>query len=172
MICAHMRDAGHRGVAATLVRLQEVCVWQGIETHVPAFVRQCLHCADSRVSDIVPRPLGETVHGTTPNEVVHFDFLYVGESSPLASQSLSDNAGFRYILVIMDDLSNFVALEPVAVRTAESTAASLLNWCEHLGVPRMWVNDTATHFKNAILARLREALHVDHLFAVAYSPWS
>ena len=29
MICAHMRDAGHRGVAATLVRLQEVCVWSG-----------------------------------------------------------------------------------------------------------------------------------------------
>ena len=27
MICAHMRDAGHRGVAATLVRLQEFCVW-------------------------------------------------------------------------------------------------------------------------------------------------
>ena len=26
MICAHMRDAGHRGVAATLVRLQEFCV--------------------------------------------------------------------------------------------------------------------------------------------------
>ena len=26
MICAYMRDAGHRGVAATFVRLQEVCV--------------------------------------------------------------------------------------------------------------------------------------------------
>ena len=26
MICAHMRDAGHRGVAATLVRLQELCL--------------------------------------------------------------------------------------------------------------------------------------------------
>ena len=31
MICAHMRDAGHRGVAATLVRLQEFCVWSGME---------------------------------------------------------------------------------------------------------------------------------------------
>ena len=26
MIFSHMRDAGHRGVAATFVRLQEVCV--------------------------------------------------------------------------------------------------------------------------------------------------
>ncbi|CAM9817241.1 unnamed protein product [Sphacelaria rigidula] len=72
----------------------------------------------------------------------------------------------------MDDLSNFVALEPVAVCTAGSTAASSLNWCKTLGVPRVWVSDTATHFKNAILVRLREALHVDHQFAVAYFPWS
>ncbi|CAM9130837.1 unnamed protein product, partial [Sphacelaria rigidula] len=73
MICAHMRDAGHRGVAATLVRLQEFCVWQGMETHVREFVRQCLHCADSRADDVVPRPLGETVRGTATNEVVYFD---------------------------------------------------------------------------------------------------
>ncbi|CAM9575818.1 unnamed protein product, partial [Sphacelaria rigidula] len=129
-------------------------------------------CADSRAGDVVPRPLGETGHGTTPNEVVYFDFLYVGESGPLASQGLSADAGFRCILVIMDDLSNFVALEPVAVCTAESTAASLLNWCKTLGVPRVWVRYTATHFKNAILARLREALRVDHHFAVACSAWS
>ena len=172
MICAHMRDAGHRGVAATLVRLQEFCVWSGMESHVRDFVGQCLHCADTRSGDVVPRPLGETVHGTAPNEVVHFDYLYVGQSGPLASQGLSEAGGFRYILVIMDDLSNYVCLEPVEVCTAESTAAALLNWCKTLGVPRVWVSDTATHFKNAIMIRLREALSVEHQFAVAYSPWS
>ena len=36
----------------------------------------------------------------------------------------------------------------------------------------MWVSDIATHFKNAMLTRLREALRVDHQFAVAYLPWS
>ena len=133
MICAHMRDAGHRGVAATLVRLREYCVWQGMETQARDFVRQCLHCADSRAGETVPRPLGETVHGTIPGEVVHFDYLYVGESGPLASQRLSEDGGYRYILVLMDDLSNFVCLEPVAVCTAEFTAASLLNWCSTLG---------------------------------------
>ncbi|CAM9720741.1 unnamed protein product, partial [Sphacelaria rigidula] len=152
MSCTHMRDAGHRGVAATLVCLQEFCVWQGIEIHVREFVRQCLHYADSREGDVVPRPLGETVHGTTPNEIVHSESLDVDESGPLASQALSEDAGFRYILAIMDDLSNFVTLEPVAVCIAESTAASLLNLCETLGLP--------------------QALRVDHQFAVAYSPWS
>ena len=86
MICAHMRDAGHRGVGATIVRLQEYFVWQGMEAQVREFVRQCLHCADSRAGDVLLHPLGDTVHGTTPNDVVHFDYLYVGDSGPLASQ--------------------------------------------------------------------------------------
>ena len=45
-------------------------------------------------------------------EVVHFDFLYVGSSGPEGSEGLPEEDGFRYILVIMDDLSNFVSLEP------------------------------------------------------------
>ena len=57
MIRAHMRDAEHRGVAATLVRLQEFCVWSGMESQMSEFVRQCLHCADTRSGDVVPRPL-------------------------------------------------------------------------------------------------------------------
>ena len=97
------------------------------------FVRQCLHCADTRSGDVVPRPLGETVHGTAPNEVAHFDYLYVGESGPQASQGLPEDGGFRYILVIMNDLSNFVSMKPVEVRTAEATAASLLTWCKTFG---------------------------------------
>ena len=86
-----MRDAGHRGVAATLVRLQEFCASQGMENQVREFVRQCLHCADSRADEVVPHPLGETVHGTMPGEVVHFDYLYVGESCPLASHARSED---------------------------------------------------------------------------------
>ena len=39
-------------------------------------------------------------------------------------------------------------------------------------VPRVWVSDTATRFKNRVIAQLRDALKVDHRFAVAYTPWS
>ena len=78
----------------------------------------------------------------------------------------------RYILVIMDDLSNFVSVEPAEACTAEVTAKHLLNWCKTMGVPRVWVSDTATHVKNRVIAQLSDALKVDHRFAVAYTPWS
>ena len=43
-------------------------------------------CVDTRAGEIVPRPYGDTVHGTAPGEVVHFDFLYVGSSGPEGSE--------------------------------------------------------------------------------------
>ena len=111
-------------------------------------------------------------NGTAPREVVHFDFLYVGNSGPEGSESLPEEDGFRYILVIMDDLSNFVSLEPAEACTAEVTAKHWLNCCTTFGVPRVWVRDTATHFTNRVIAQLGDALKVDNRFAVAYTPWS
>ena len=67
------------------------------------------------------------------------------------SEGLPEEDGFRYILVIMDDLSNFVSLAGEDCR-AEVTAKHLINWCKTMGVPRVWVNDTATHFKNRVIA--------------------
>ena len=52
-----------------------------MESHVREFVHQCLHCVDTRAGEIVPRPYRDTVHGTAPGEVVHFDFLYQGMSA-------------------------------------------------------------------------------------------
>ena len=39
-------------------------------------------------------------------------------------------------------------------------------------VSRVWVSDTATYFKNRVIAQLSDALKVDHRCAVAYTPWS
>ena len=72
----------------------------------------------------------------------------------------------------MDDLSIFVSLEPAEACIAEVTAKHLLNWCKTVGVPRVWVSDTATHFKNRMITQLSDTLKVDYRFAVAYTPWS
>ena len=92
---------------------------------------------DSKAGEKIPRPLGETVHGTRPGEVLHFDCLYAGDSGPLGKDGLDEGDGVKYILVMMDDSSNFMWLEPTESCTVASTVKHLLRWCKTLGVPEV-----------------------------------
>ena len=89
-------------------------------------IRQCLHSIDSKAYEKTPPPLGETVQGTRPGEVLHLDYLYIGDSGPLGKDGLNDEDGFKYIFVMIHDLSNFVWLELTESCTAASTAKYLL----------------------------------------------
>ena len=100
-------------------------------------VKQCLLCIDSKAREKVPRPLGETVHDTRPGEV-HFGYIYVGASGPLGNDGLDEDGGYIYILVMMDDMSNWVWLEPTAACTTRLTTQHLLAWCKAIGVPEVW----------------------------------
>ena len=103
---------------------------------------------------------------------MHFDYLYVGDSGPLGKDGLHEGDGFKYMLVMTDDLSNFVGLEFTELWTASSTAKRLLRWCKTLGAPELWVSDTALHFKSHVMKTLEGRLRMKHRFAVANSPWS
>lgn len=75
-----------------------------MKTHATEFVKQYLHALNAKAGEKFPRPFGETVHG----EVMHSDFLYVGESSSLGESESDERDGFRHVLVMMDDLGSFV----------------------------------------------------------------
>ena len=75
-----------------------------------AFIKQFLHCMDSKAGEEIPLPLGETVHERRPGEVLHFDYLYSKTAVP-CKDGLDKGYRFKYILVMMDDLINFVWLE-------------------------------------------------------------
>jgi hypothetical protein len=47
---------------------------------VKVFVQNCLHCVATIPGHKVPRPLGPQLLATKPNEILHFDFLYIGLS--------------------------------------------------------------------------------------------
>ena len=71
---------------------------------------------------------------------------------------------------MMDDLSNFERLEPTESCTAASTAKYLLRWCKTLGVPAVWMSNTASHFNNLVMKTLERALRVKHRFALVERP--
>ena len=55
----------------------------------------------------MPRPLGDLVHGTKVGDVLSFDYLSLGESGAIDKGGLVDG-GYKYVLVLMDDVSRFV----------------------------------------------------------------
>jgi hypothetical protein len=44
---------------------------------VQGFVQNCLCCVATIPGEKVPRPLSTQLHATKPNEIPHFDYLYI-----------------------------------------------------------------------------------------------
>jgi len=98
---------------------------QDMAESVQGFVRGCLHCM--RVGNsMAPRPFGEAIHATKPNEVIHFDFI----SIPMSVD------GQSYVLVINDDMSGFVELISCPAPTAREVYQGLADWFKRFGVVR------------------------------------
>jgi Integrase zinc binding domain len=108
---AHCCSAGHRAYEATLGAINHFVVWKTIAKDVKVFVQNCLHCVTTIPGDKVPRPLGTQLHATKPDEILHFDFLNIG---------LSRDGKYQYLLLLKDDLSEYLCLVPC--RTADAAA--------------------------------------------------
>ncbi|KAF0744145.1 hypothetical protein Ae201684_001287 [Aphanomyces euteiches] len=89
-VVAHFGMGGHRGVNATRQVLSDRFWWPHMGEDVAFFVGRCLHCATTGAH--VLRPFGMAPHATKPNEILHWDFLYMENG---------------YLLVAKDDFSQF-----------------------------------------------------------------
>ena len=66
---------------------------------LPLFFKLCLDCMDSKAGEKVLRPLGATDRATRPDEVLQFDYLYVGDSGPLwlRMDRMRETGSIKYI---------------------------------------------------------------------------
>ena len=112
--------------------------------------------------EVVPRPLAHALHATRPNEVVHCDYLYMGEGIE----------NDKYILILRDDFSSYVWLYRTNAETGEAAAEALAMWVGVFGCMDWLVTDQCTHFSNVVLGDLTREFHISHHFTTAYSPWA
>lgn len=107
LIIAHAGDAGHRGAETIFDALHVKYFWEGIRDDTRAFVSDCLHCVLAKCGNKVPRPLSSTLHADKPNGVLHFDYIFLGDSTEQR----------KYALVLKDDLSGYCWLNLLQMRT-------------------------------------------------------
>lgn len=158
---AHAGQAGHRGGEATAATLREEFIWKGLTTDARDFVSNCLLCMLSRSGAKIPRPLSNTLHASKPNEVLHFDYLYLGDSQ--------DDK--RYVLVLKDDFSGYAWLSATDSATAAHAAEVLSRWNRTFTAPAYWISDQGSHFMNVLLETMARDYNIRHMPTVAYSPW-
>jgi hypothetical protein len=147
-VVSHTGLGGHRGFKTTLGTIQSCFSWPTINEDVQSFCNSCLHCRSTIGGDRTTRPLGEAIHATLPNEVIHFDFLFMGPS----------DVGYKYVLLIKDDLSSYLWLVPTAAADAASVVDALTSWFADFGTALVWVSDQGSHFKNRVIDGVRRAL--------------
>ena len=162
ILIAHCGTRGHRGVEATTMILCESFIWKDMKADIQAFIDGCIHCMVSRNGAKIPRPLGSALHATRPNEVLHFDFLFMGPGKDK----------YKYVLILKDDFSSYVWLFPTEVASAETAAESICSWVAAFGAPDWFVSDQGTHFKNQLVQKITEELRIEHHFTTAYTPWA
>jgi hypothetical protein len=160
LVVAHAGRGGHRGREATKAILKERFYMEDLDQYVRTFVQECLHCQWSSQKN-ESRPLRSQIHGTRLNQVIHFDFLYLGLTESVA-----------YVLIIKEDISGYIWLIPCEEPTADVVVDALTNWFSTFGVAEVWVSDQGSHFRNQVMDRLRQTLNVKHRFTQPYCAWS
>jgi hypothetical protein len=161
-IAAHAGSAGHRGITATTNEIKKHFWWPTLAKDVKHYNNTCLHCVPTRGGTRIPRTLGLQIHGTTPNAVLHFDFVYIRAVPKSASHS------YTWVLVLKDDYSRWVELVPATAADAYTAATALMDWMKRFGAAPIWVSDRGTHFKNQMVADIAERMLVDHHFTTAH----
>ena len=158
LVVSQSGAAGHR---AKLIILKETYHWKTMSEDCSAFISMCLHCLVGKSGHRILRPIALTLHATRPNEIIHFDFLYMGAGLD----------GFKYILVVKDDLSSYQWLTPARCADADTAATEIAKWIRTFTIMTMWVSDQGSYFKNNVMKTLAEDHRIKHNFTVAYSPW-
>ena len=99
-------------------------MWDDMDKDVGEFVRQCLKCADHRAGNVVPRPMGDLVHGTEVGDVLYFVYPISGKSNAVCVAGLV-KGGYGHLLVLMEGVSRFVWLEEAASCSTEVAARAI-----------------------------------------------
>lgn len=107
IIAAHTGIGGHRGVKVTEASIKSHFFWSKMDDDITKFITSCIHCLSTRTGEIIPRPLGHALHAVEPNKMLHFDFCYMSPGKD----------DFTYVLVLKDDFSGYVWLEPTNLLT-------------------------------------------------------
>lgn len=158
LVTAHCGKDGHRGASVTKSHILPHFTWSRLHNDVSAFCNGSPHCVTTSGGIRLPRPYIHRMHAEKSNELLHVDYLYIGDGEE----------GLKYILILTDYFSNYVWVRCTKTCGAETTVQDLLEWFATFALVPTWNSEQESHFKNELLTYLASALHTKHNVTTAY----
>jgi len=153
-------SAGHQGVHRTYQRLRDHFYFPGMLAASRRYVASCTAC-QRRKGAIARTPLQSMPDVAEPFERVSVDILTLTPSA----------RGNKYVLVLIDHLTRFVELFPLATKDAQTVAdVFLAEFVTRYGPPRTLLSDNGLEFRNRLLSDICHHLQVKSLFTTVYHP--
>ena len=157
---------GQLGYQAATRKLAEFCWWSGCDKDMLQLCNKCLHCLPTRGGVRIPRPLGEAVHGTQRNEVLHMDWIYV---MPAPQKGFHD---FQWNLILREDLTGMIKITPAHMSNTAITVDALMEWRALFGSPQILVTDMGSYFTSDVMKQYAQRCNVKHHLTVAYGHYN
>ena len=163
LLLAHGSIGGHRSARTTLQRLQQLVVWPDLKDDVNGFIQRCLTCRSTDGKISYQRPLGVSLRGSKPGEVLTWDFLTLPD--------VDDGQG-KYVLLVVDAFTGYAKAYRTKDTKAYAAVDSLLDYISMFGVPSTVSSDGGPHFIATVLANLCTELGIHKHIVVSHSPWA
>ena len=157
----HNSNVGHCGTEITLARLTaKGHVWDKSRAHIRQFIRQCACC--QKMSQIKPAIVIPpfTLATYCPMQKISMDTI-----GPLTE----DEAGFKYVLVIIDHFTRWVELYATKTVSAEEATPCLLSYFGRYGFAETVSTDGGTQFCNELVQSLFKAVGSFHIQCTPHS---
>ena len=165
---AHQGDQYHRSSVDTVILTLRRFAFEGLtyeasRLYIVSRCQACLSCIKMRTGDTIPRPMWYMIRATRPFELLHMDYVSMPETT----------TGMKHLLVVTDDLSCLVVLEPTTTNDAATVALTLLSrWLAHYPDPAMIHTDGGSHFDNQIMKMLAKRRGWDLSLSTPYAKWA
>ena len=154
-------DNGHLGMEKTLHLLQERFFWPKMIDDVRRHIRSCERC--TRFKQPQERAKLQPILSTYPLELVHLDFLTLGNSK---TEEKNMN-----ILVVTDHFTKYAQAYVTAKQTASVVAKVFWeNFLVHYGWPEKILTDQGRSFENQLVKELCDIAQVQKLRTSPYRP--
>ena len=140
-------------------------MWHEMSTDVTLYVKTCAICSKNKKPRIKPKAQLGSYHAGARMERVHLDMM-----GPLPPES---DKGNKYIMVMVDQFSKWVEIQPLAEISAETTArAAIDNFFSRFGYPLQIHTDQGKNFDGNLFQQMCSLLRITKTRTTPYRPCS